>query len=65
MAALQELYYVTLSLINKDIEKQCLIGMHTLPSLVPELGDELLIALTQSRLLICSDQSAAVQEELG
>lgn len=36
-----------------------------LPFLVPEFRYELLIALTQCRLLICPHQPAAVQEELS
>lgn len=41
------------------------IAEGALPFLVPELRDEFLVALAQRRLLISSDQSTAVQEELG
>lgn len=35
------------------------------PVFVPQVRDELLVAFTQRRLLVCSDQSAAVDEELS
>lgn len=35
------------------------------PVFVPQVRNKLLVAFTQRRLLVCSDQSAAVDEELS
>ena len=41
----------------------CFLGL--LPFFMPELWDEFLVTLTESRLLISPDQSTAVKEELS